>query len=65
MLVAYKRSEVAHILWITERGVDKTNKVIPIMVMSSRSRKLVKRYLLVKELLNEKLIKKAIKEQTW
>jgi len=63
MVIAYKRREVANILWITERGVDKTSKVIKVEVWSSRSKKFVNRYLLTKEVINENPIKKRLKEK--
>lgn len=62
-MIAYKRREVANILWISERGVDKTSKVIKVEVWSSRSKKFVNRYLLTKEVINEKPIKKGLKEK--
>lgn len=63
MVIAYKRREVANILWISERGVDKTSKVIKVEVWSSRSKKFVNRYLLTKEVINERPIKKGLKEK--
>lgn len=63
MVIAYKRREVANILWISERGVDKTSKVIKVEVWSSRSKKFVNRYLLTNEVINVKPIKKGLKEK--
>jgi len=63
MVIAYKRREVANILWISERGVDKTSKVIKVEVWSSRSKKFVNRYLLTKEVINVKPIKKGLEKK--
>ena len=65
MITIYTRKEVAELLGISEQGVVKSKKVIRVNYYSQRSKKYVIRYLLVKEILNEELIKKAIKEQTW
>ncbi len=62
MITAYKRSEVSKILGMSEKWITRTDKVIPVMVWSNRSKKYVKRYLLVNELLNERPIKKRIKD---
>ena len=63
MVIAYKRREVANILWISERGVDKTSKVIKVEVWSSRSKKFVNRYLLTNEVINERPIKKGLEKK--
>lgn len=63
MVIAYKRREVANILWISERGVDKTSKVIKVEVWSSRSKKFVNRYLLTNEVINVKPIKKGLEKK--
>ena len=63
MVIAYKRREVANILWISERGVDKTSKVIKVEIWSSRSKKFVNRYLLTKEVINVKPIKKGLEKK--
>ena len=63
MVIAYKRREVANILWISERGVDKTSKVIKVEVWSSRSKKFVNRYLLTNEVINVKPIKKGFEKK--
>jgi len=65
MITIYTRKEVAELLGISEQWVVKSKKVIKVNYYSQRSKKYVIRYLLVKEILNEELIKKAIKEQTW
>ena len=61
---AYKKKEIAEMLWKGERGIEKNKEVLVIEIWSARSKKRVKRYLFTKEI-NEELIKKAIKEQTW
>ena len=63
MVIAYKRREVANILWISERGVDKTSKVIKVEIWSSRSKKFVNRYLLTNEVINVKPIKKGLEKK--
>ena len=65
MITIYTRKEVAELLGITEQWVVKSKNVIKVNYYSQRSKKYVIRYLLVKEILNEELIKKTIKEQTW
>ena len=65
MITIYTRKEVAELLGISEQWVVKSKKVIKVNYYSQRSKKYVIRYLLVKEILNEELIKKTIKEQTW
>ena len=58
---AYKKKEIAELLWKWERGIEKNKEVLVIEIWSARSKKRVKRYLFTKEI-NEELIKKAIKE---
>ena len=65
MITIYTRKEIAELLGISEQWVVKSKKVIKVNYYSQRSKKYVIRYLLIKEILNEELIKKAIKEQTW
>lgn len=65
MITIYTRKEIAELLGISEQWVAKSKKVIRVNYYSQRSKKYVIRYLLIKEILNEELIKKTIKEQTW
>jgi len=61
----YRRNEIANILNIKPQNVPKSWKVIECLEWSARSKKYVKRYLLINEIINEKLIKKRFKENTW
>jgi hypothetical protein len=62
----YRRSEIAKLLNIKPQNVPKSWKVIECLEWSGRSKKYVKRYLLINEIKNEgKLIKKGLKENTW
>lgn len=61
----YRRSEIAKLLNIKPQNVPKSWKVIECLEWSGRSKKYVKRYLLINEITNERLIKKRFEKTTW
>lgn len=65
MITAYRRSEVAKLLKISQQYVPRSKEVIKVNVWSARSKKYVVRYLLIKELNDVWLIKERVKKETW
>ena len=65
MVTVYTRKEASEMLWISEQAIPKSNKVIQVECYSQRSKKMVKRYLLLRELKDVWLIKERVKKETW